>query len=452
MMVCLRKRISRAAVFFPLFVSVACGSGESRPPNVLIISLESVRSDHLGVAGYHRPVSPNIDQLAARGTFFTRAYSQATWTRPSIASMFTSTYQSSHGVLGETGQGLPIQERQLGEHSVLAETFDTLAEIFHEEGYRTYGWTGNPQLWSGLGFAQGFDEYRAVGVNDRQIMKNLRGVFSSSERPFFAFVQFMATHQPYRPRKRFRRYDTNPNAVLISADTVRQINDGELELTPEDVEHNIALYDATIAQVDEALGEVLQDLQDARLTDETVIVLTADHGEEFYERGRVAHGATPYETLIHVPLVMAGPGISSGNRVDVPVQSIDIFPTLTSLVLGRLPEVSQGRDLSRVLGGNDLVAQPVFAEHWGQRAVIDGAWKYLVLAGKSELYNLVNDPDERIDLVDDVEYQAVRERLAQMLDRFVAANQELALGFDGSGSGEFPDDVLEKLRSLGYIR
>ncbi len=100
-----------------------------------------------------------------------------------MASIFTSTYQSTHGVLGETGQGLPIQERELGEHSVLAENFDTLAEIFHAEGYRTYGWTGNPQLWSGLGFAQGFDEYRAVGVNDRQVVKNLKGVFYRSEQP-----------------------------------------------------------------------------------------------------------------------------------------------------------------------------------------------------------------------------------------------------------------------------
>ena len=225
-----------------------------------------------------------------------------------------------------------------------------------------------------------------------------------------------------------------------------------MELTPEDVEHNIALYDATITQVDEALGEVLQDLQDARLTDETVIVLTADHGEEFYERGRVAHGGTPYETLIHVPLVMAGPGIPSGKRVDVPVQSIDIFSTLTTLVLDRLPELAQGRDLSRVLSGNDSVAEPVFAEYDDQHAVIDGAWKYLVLTGRSELYNLVNDPDERINLIDNLEYQEVRERLAQMTDRFVAENKELALRFDGSASGEFPDDVLESLRALGYIR
>lgn len=450
------RRINRIALAICVLLMglpelAASRDAENPRPHVLLISVESLRWDHLGIAGYHRPVSPHIDRLAERGVYFTRAYAQGSWTRPSVASTFSSAFQSVHRV-------------GITEPRVLSQDFVTLAEILSTGGYRTYGWTSNSQIAALRGFDQGFDEYLADDVFDEEIEARVKALAVPSDRPFFAFVHLMRTHNPFNPSERFDLYDTHPSALAIGPENLQEINEGRLRLTPDDVAHNVGRYDGTIQESDARIGEIVNALEKAGLIDQTLIVVMADHGEHFYERGRVAHGNTLYESLIRVPLVFSGPDIPAGVRVEVPVQNIDVLPTLTRLALGRAPRFSQGRDLIDLMQGHQPDRHlPIFSERGvrGQRAIIEGAWKYITgcsdpAPGHSEcveLYNVVEDPHERVNRIDEPQLQDLRNRLTESLHRFVTANERLSRLFKPMElEGPLPKPQLERLRALGYLR
>ena len=446
----LLENATRVLLAFSMGIVLGCSAAKPRP-NVLIISVDSLRWDHLGVAGYERPVSPNIDRLASRGVHFTRAYAQGSWTRPSVAATFSSAYQSVHHV-------------GITEARVLSEDFLTVAEILRTAGYRTYGWTTNSQIAAVRGFSQGFDEYTADQFSDAELEANVKAVVRASERPFFIFVHFMRTHYPYGPSERFNRYDHYPDAVTITPDNVREINERRMILTPEDIEHNIARYDGTIAQVDERIGEMLTAIEEGGLTNDTVIVVMADHGEQFYEHGMVTHGNSLYDTLIRVPLIISGPGLRTGATVDVPVQNIDILPTLVEMALGSTAGFSQGRDLADLMQGRQADgARPAYSERGvrQQRAVIDGAWKYIVGCSDpdpgnvecEELYNVLEDPYEQENRIDDQKFQDLRHRLAGLIDQLLVVNEQVSSRFELMElDGPVPTRQRERLRALGYVR
>ena len=428
-------------------------------PNVLILSIESFRRDHMGLTGYSRPITPVLDNLAYRGVYFERAYSQASWTRPSIASTLSSTYPSLHRVSDEDVVRIENVRSRIAPvlfiTRKLSDSFSTIPEIFQSRGYRCYGWSYNQQIWEGFGFQQGFDEY-STEVSDEEIVRRLIRLFGEKENhPFFVFTHFLGPHLPYNPEERFRIYDSHPEGVDIDVENFERINKGEIKLSREDIDHNIALYDGAIRATDAHIGEILEALDEGGLRDRTIIVVMADHGEEFYDHGGVGHGESLYEEVIRVPLIIAGPGFPEERIVDVPVQNIDLMPTLTELIFGFTPEGIQGNSLLPLFRKkNARLRRPVYSEIQGSHAVILEEWKYILvsLSGAEYLFNLAEDPLERRNLAGNPEYEPVRRQLEAELEGMLDSSREWGKNIDYSMPGELPDEVIEGLKSLGYIR
>ena len=215
----------------------------------------------------------------------------------------------------------------------------------------------------------------------------------------------------------------------------------------------MALYDGAIQEVDARVGEVLRSLEVAGLAGSTIVVIMADHGEEFYERGRVGHGWSLADTLIHVPLIIAGPGLPIGRVVDIPVGNVDLLPTLSRIALRSTPGFAQGRDLIPTIAGTATDAgHPVFSESAEGRVILSGEWKLIQRAARTELYRILEDPHEDRNRVGDAALQDVRERLTRLLSAFASQNRRAAEQIGDSTKPAISKDVWEQLRSLGYVK
>jgi arylsulfatase A-like enzyme len=317
----------------------------SRPPNVVIVLIDTLRPDRLGVYGDSRGLTPAIDALAKTGTVFRHAYAQSSWTVPSVASLFTSRFQSQHGMNSFT--------------TVLADTEDTLAERFSARGYVTGGFVANTLVPDKHGFAQGFDVWRMFGhypthkgSGDEVNGAVFQWLDSRSDRthPIFLYAHYMEPHTPY-----------NPPADLLA----RQIGDAP----PPDADQisgcfNLpmypmpdallpgakALYAAEVAAADRAVGQLLDGLRTRGILDDAIIVLLADHGEAFNDHGIIGHGQTLYNELIHVPLVIVATARPAPRTVDRLVSVIDVAPTLAALTGGPIPPSFEGHSQADTVG------------------------------------------------------------------------------------------------------
>jgi arylsulfatase A-like enzyme len=337
----------RTVLTLSVFALTACGF--ARSPNILLVVIDTARADRYPFHGYERPTAPVLEALAREGIVFTRAFSPAPWTVPAHASLFTGQYPSLH----RTDCG----SLRLPDEAV------TLAELLREAGYRTVGYTANPWIGSSYNFQQGFDSYteiwRQVTPDDedtgasRTNPKALRFLRwwaehpDSRSQPLFMFINYFEPHLAYHPpepeRSRFSRKGVEKDRIdrlsrLGHPDEMRFIA-GESDLTETDLAILNDLYDGEIAYVDRRLGELLDLLRELRMLDDTVIVITADHGENIGDHGLMDHKMSVHDTLLHVPLVIRYPGrIGAGLRVDDIVQLHDLYPTLLALAGVAPPE------------------------------------------------------------------------------------------------------------------
>jgi arylsulfatase A-like enzyme len=444
----------------------AC-TGEAPAPharNLILISLDTLRADHLGSYGHRRDTSPAIDALAARGVRFADASATAPWTLPSHATMFTGLYPSRHGVKDYSHR---LPERSL-----------TLAEILAGHGYQTLAvasaWNiADPRFALFQGFAAGDVHYvketregahgRVVPNTGPEVVARARALLEGRDRtrPFFLFVHFYDTHTDFSPEPAYRARFVSPYGGKLDGSTrqLEAIRRRGLRLSPADLRFLRELYDAEIRQLDDLLGDFFASLDESGVTGDTLVVLTSDHGEEFQEHGSVLHGRTQYEELLRVPLILAGPGIPAGRVVEAPVALVDLLPTL----LGRLglpaPPGLDGLDLAPTWTGGALPERALFAEadHHNRvegqpmndikRSARIGDDKLHLdrHTGQVELFNLSHDPGEQEDLA-----AAFPERVAPLraaLDRFLAA----AVAGETSGA-ELSAEEVELLRSLGYVQ
>ncbi len=306
----------------------------------ILISIDTLRADHLGAYGYSRDTSPFLDSLAARGTLFERAVVQYPSTLTSHMSIFTGLYPQEHEVLPPS--------------TVLSDEIETLPEIFQRHGYRTAGHTEGGFMAGGYGFARGFDEFTdsAYGSDtdvERTVGRGLDFLRSlEAEDSFFLFLHTYAVHDPYEPPERYRSLfwpGEAPRVADSSGEFLRQVNKGEQEVPEETLRYYEAQYDATIRYVDEVLQEFVGELEAMGLLEETTLVITSDHGEEFGEHGKVAHTQVYPECLV-VPLLIVHPGQNTGSRVPDLVETVDFAPTLLELA---------GIEASDAISGNSLV-------------------------------------------------------------------------------------------------
>jgi arylsulfatase A-like enzyme len=483
-------------------------------PNVLVVVWDTVRADHLSLYGYGRPTTPRLDAFARDAVVFERASSPGIWTLPSHASMFTGLPPETHGA----------DERQLwldAEHT-------TLAEHFAAHGYVTFAMAANTLLCDETNLVQGFEvqlnTFRgkaakaAKAATRRKVLPQdrsnelaplwtepahgakhaqwARAAYKEAaplvtdtllrwldarqdpEQPFFAFLNLMEAHTPRIPSMEARQQVLADDPALVEQGL--QVDAGHIHLhfynfgkhayTEREREAIGGVYDATLWDLDQATGALLDALRQRGLLEETVVVVTSDHGENLGEHGLFNHRFSLWEALVHVPLVIRAPGVPP-QRVERPVSTVDLFATLSRLARLPVPETISSGDLlgptpspavttlTRPLEREVLVVQEVHPdvpiEPWMRsgHALVDGPHKLISMSDGTELvFDLRADPGERRPLQD----AAARDRLVDALRRWQSSVRPYDGAAQAEASGTTPPrpssrELCEQMAALGYF-
>jgi arylsulfatase A-like enzyme len=435
-----------------LVLCALAGSGCSgpRPRNLLLISLDTLRADHLGCYGYGRPTSPFLDRLAADGVVFEKAHAAAPWTLPSHTSLLTGLYPSQHGVKDESFS-LP------GE-------LPTLAQTLGERGFATAAVVSAHFLDRRYGLDRGFERYVSVPTNPRHggaattvSATGLEWLAQRKGRPFFLFLHYMDIHSDYDPSPKFEAIFAQPYTGVVDGSTrqLRAFTHGRITFDEADRARLVDLYDAEIRQLDGALESLFERLRERGELDETLVVVTSDHGEEFLEHGSVLHGQSHYQEMLHGPLILTGAGVPRGVRVVERVSLVDLAPTVLALFGAPVAASLPGRDLAPLWRGADAAwpERSLFAEadrtdqrRHTQRAVVRGRWKLVThRAGEAqELYDLDADPREQRNLAASEPARAAE--LAQELASALAAERQAPT------LPQLDAASRQQLQALGYLK
>jgi arylsulfatase A-like enzyme len=441
----------------------AVASLDCRGCNVLFVVLDAARADHFGAYGYARPTTPSFDALAEEAVVFDRAFSNASFTRASIASLFSGQPPGWHGVL-KVGHLLPRK-------------VTTLAEALAAHGYRTAAFTENPLIDRAYGYGQGFEVFRRLHGGEPDLMgevvKRIDDLDLSnsrehvgemlawvtgpgSEGPFFLYAHFLRPHNPYHalPEHVGRFSGAYAGPVTGSTEQLVAINAGRMQVGDEDLAHLVDLYDENLLSADSLLGSLVDGLRAKGLLDSTIVVVSSDHGEAFLEHGKVLHGLQVYREELRVPLLVLFPSAMAipPQRRQEAVQLSDLMPTLLAALGVPGSASSQGRNLMPLLAGHDSrLARAVLVSHGVKATSLqEGDLKFIRLKPRDDakdlLFDLANDPGELHDLASHRAADAarMRARLAEML-----ASQRA--GAPPSSIEAPRDEFREHLRLLGYL-
>lgn len=407
---------ARSAILLSLYVgsALACSPEPRRRPNILLITLDTTRADHLGAYGNRRARTPNLDRLAARGVLFERAITAAPLTLPAHASLLTGQYPFSHGV------------RNNGTFT-LTGAMPTLTAALHEAGYRTAAFVSAFVLDHRYGLARGFDRYddrlaiERRGGDTAALAQAWLGETAGDPRPFFVWVHLYDPHDPYEPP---------PPFAQAFADSP---------------------YDGEIAYDDEVIAGVLDRVRTVGAAESTIVAVAGDHGESLGDHGEATHGLFVYESTIRIPLIMSGGGLPSGRRIPALVRGIDLAPTLLDAAGVPPLRATDGRSLLPLVAGHGPGPQDAYAEtyfpelymNWAPlRALQDARWKFID-APEPELFDLANDDGERTNL-------ASREPARAAALRQAVVNAASARTPDAALT-RVDRETAQKLAALGYI-
>lgn len=421
------KKLNLLFVFYIIFFGITLffepvslrASGGKNDLNILLISIDTIRPDRLSCYDSRYVKTINIDNLARRSLVFDRAFAHTPLTLPSHVNMLTGLTPPYHGVHDNA-------------RFRLSQDIQTMAEYLKAKGYSTGAFVGAFPLDSRFGLNQGFDVYDdRYGTKARQeffyIERLAEKVIEASldwlkdrKKPWFAFIHLWDPHQPYNPPEPFKS--------RFSHD----------------------LYSGEVAYVDNQLGRLFSFLEANRLFEETIIILTGDHGESLGEHGESTHGYFAYNSTLWVPLIIAFPGIKPGRNNDY-VFHIDLFPTVCELINADKPRVLQGISLVPLIKGKKLPRRQVYFEAlyayynrgWAPVKGFFEARKKFIDCPLPEFYDLEADFDEKNNLISQVKLDGYRQKL-EKLEKSLSNSK-------GSKKQIIDADTLEKLRSLGYV-
>lgn len=431
--------------------SVVSDDYQSTNGNVLVICIDSLRADHLGCYGYTRDTSPCIDTVAKDGIRFTSAISQAPWTKPSVASLFTSLYMSVHNVW--------YGYKDTKDYAVscrLSGDIVTLAEILKIHGYETAAFGQKLHLRKEFGFKQGFDLLK-MGLGKSANINTSVTTWLQKRQPdkFFVYLHYDDAHFPYNPSDKFKIYDVSQSKANVTGENFKSIRTGEMKLSQEDIDHIIASYDGEIKSVDEKIGLLLKQLDGMGYGDNTLIIILADHGDEFMEHGGVAHGHTLYEELIRIPLIMKGPVLPKNVHIRGLAQSIDIAPTILDILDLQPGREMEGKSLVPLIFKGKKVHNAVYSErksYQGEfsRAVRTEKWKLIkdYKTKQSLLFDLENDPGESRNVNE--QYPKILADLERQLSGWLDRENAKAKKTGFKGTVRIDETTKERLKSLGY--
>jgi arylsulfatase A-like enzyme len=460
------------------FVAASCGTradggehGSSSAPDIVLVSIDSLRFDHLGCYGYPQPTTPNIDRIAAQGVRCASAVSTTSWTLPAHAALMTGLFDSTHGVVDN---GLRLSDRE-----------PTLAAVLRENGYQTAGFFGGPYLHAAFGFGHGFEHYENCSDDAASAARDARAEDSApssadlershrhrtgprtldavsrwlaheaDERPMFLFVHLWDVHYDYDPPHEYvEMFDPGYAGTLDASDLMHNpaIND---HMAPRDLQHLIALYDGAIRFTDEILGKVLSAIEARGRMQNTLLVITADHGEEFFEHGDKGHQQTLFDEVVHVPLVVRWPErLPAGPIVRDQVRLVDVMPTLLACADAEDRPPMEGRDVTPLLRGEPMLSAPALCELLvgknDVRALRTNAFKVVDWKDVPATfgYDLSHDPNEQRPLRGGSSVAAAGRELEAQLESAAEFKRSHGLG---ATPIEAPHAVEHSLRTLGYI-
>ena len=448
----LRDPALRGLVIIAVVIGgVACGSPEAEqgPPNILLISIDALRADHLGSYGYDRSTSPALDELASDGIRFSRAFVNTHGTPPSHTSLLSSLYQETHRV------GIDSDAAEGGGGYSIPDEVILVQELFQQAGWLTAAVTGGGYMSAEFGFARGFEIFHDQAGGVVPATQKIIDILTDRDndmRPVFAFFHTYQIHSPYDPPKKYRdffgEYEGN---VEASSEALLEIQKSAGKvLTRADFEFLESLYDGEIRHTDTVIGKMLSTLEVEGLLDNTVVIVTSDHGEEFGEHGGLLHGGKLFEELLRVPLIISGVDIPEGVVEPMLASLIDIPPTMLSLAGLPVPPHMEGRDLFDPRPPIPWQQQRIYAQY-GDRLYCVRAprWKLIhrPANGIVKLFDLHRDPGERSNVRD--QYPEVAETLLGELRVWRDARPRLDLS--PRPSDELSPEKIEELRALGYV-
>jgi arylsulfatase A-like enzyme len=459
----------RAATIVAVVVTAVSVPACRREPVVLprnaplvLVVVDTLRADSLGLYGSSHPTSEGLDRWAERGAVFERAFAASNWTLPSVASLLTGRYPSGHGS-GRAKETLP-NGRTRRVFVALDGSVPRLATLLAQAGYDTAAFVTNTFLRPGFGVAEGFATYdqsrnRAIGERRADVMVDRALAWidqHANGAPCFLLLHLLDPHQPYDPPPGAAgRFTADYRGTLTapigpSSGLVRQVKRREIDLDAADRAFVRGVYDEEVAFVAAHLSRLLDGLAERGVLERGVVVLTADHGEEFFDHGALEHGHTLYHELLRVPLVVWGSGVRAGRHRE-PVSLVDVLPTLLDAVGLAVPEGTDGASLWPLLTGRgglraerQLVAEnSLYGDQ--RRAIIEWPWKLVVDVERPDtaLFDLERDPAESENLA--AARPEIVERLGAALERRVPRRS-------GEAPVELDAETREELRALGYLR
>ncbi|MDP6980762.1 MAG: sulfatase [Myxococcota bacterium] len=433
---------------------------ERGPYNVLVILLDSLRADHLTPYGADARDTPHLAELASQGVVFTRARTNATWTRPSVVSMFSSRYPWQHGVLTPD--------------ALLPASLPYLPEMLGAAGYRAVGASGNDMVSALFGLDRGFESLASLRRSPRYrtsrdpaeraqiVWDALLAGPSTGDRPFFAYLHQLDPHSPYRPPTRFRRQylgdrDDSLSQSAERLEDIRHLRMRSEALDPRQVDTFARLYKGEVAFMDAYVGELMQQLEIRGLAKNTLVVFTSDHGEEFYEHQSMGHGHSVYEELLRVPLILRLDGVlPAGLRIDTPVELLDLAPTLLDMLGQPIPEAMQGQSLLPLVASPDsthprpqLATSGEPAQHaiqWGKFKLVRRMPATVGENTEFRLFDLEADPRERRDISKN--FPVTTSALVDLLDRDL---RRAATTREAVPRATIDAETLEALKAIGYV-
>ncbi len=435
-------------------------------PNVILIVIDTARQDRFSCYGYNRETTPRADQLAREGVRFEQAEATSPWTLPSVASLLTGLWPHRHLA------GYPITDPKTSQEGMtyLSESAVTLAEILSQNKYQTVGLFQNPFVDPGFGLKRGFDSYEYF-PSDNMVIRRADQVvklasswlekYRDRKRPFFMVVHFFDPHLAYNPPSEFMLpfifgYQGKMTPPFNPSDAdLEKIRRGELSYDEADRKFIIGLYDGELSFTDYWIGMFFDYLKEQHLYDNSLIILTADHGEEFWDHHSFEHGHTLYQELLTVPLIVRFPGgENSGMVVKERVSLADVMPSIVSYLQIETPFQASGKSFIAMPGAViKPMARPIVAElnRIGDplQAIYSGDYKLILdkITGNIEIFNLKDDPRETQNL-----FGQKLKYPPEILDQIKGVVSAIEKVEQEKKPAMIDPRIREKLKALGYLK
>ena len=483
-----KKRSAALALFVlpGIWGTMCSAASKGAPCNIVLITIDTLRADHLSCYGYYRKTSPNIDRLAKKGIVCRNVYAPSSWTVPSMASLFTSVYPINHGVIHGIGYQ---QNKTRYTQEIFSPDLTTLAEALQEQGYTTFGVASNSHLSEKFGFTRGFDYFTSLPFLPAPAVNAAVYAWEDTIKKagkYFLWIHYFDPHAPYTAQQPWINdyalqahtevlLDLHNRSAAELANLLLDFQKGELAaemvplrsgieklmrdfkdttISPED--HSLALYDSEISYVDSTIGTLMERFN---FSDDTLIIITSDHGEEFLEHGETGHGRNLYQQTIHVPLIVKMPHGQEGMILNQPISLIDVMPTILDISKVNPPAAMLGRSfreekklslwLKKMMAGEDTdYGYSELDTKRSLKAILSPPWKYIYNCKDKtgQLFDIESDPLETHDLAG--EKTGKRDQLRDHLLRWAETSKRYpTTQYDV----EIPAEIKEQLKGLGYL-